>query len=81
MKKRTTARGWDIYIDTYKEIVFISLNGQKITQESKKQLALDFKKLSDCKVIVVEDINNIEYADVEKLLEEIKTLKKDDENE
>ena len=80
MKKRTTAQGWDIYIDTHKEIVFISLNGQKITQESKKQLVLDFKKLSGYKVILVENINNIEYADVEKLLGDIKK-DKDDENE
>ena len=72
MKKRTTAQGWDIYVDTHKDIVFISLNGQKITQESKEQLALDFKRLSGYKVILIEDVNNIEYADVEKLLEEIK---------
>lgn len=72
MKKRTTAQGWDIYIDTHKDIVFISLNGEKITPESKRQLGSDFKKISEYKIIVVEDINNIEYADVEKLLEEIK---------
>lgn len=80
MNKRTTAQGWDIYIDTHKDIVFISLNGEKITLESKKQLGSDFKKISEYKVIVVEDINNIEYADVEKLLEEIKK-EKDDDNE
>lgn len=80
MKKRTTAQGWDIYVDTHKEIVFISLNGEKITPESLEQLRYDFKKISEYKVIVVEDINNIEYADVEKLLEEIKK-EKDDENE
>lgn len=80
MNKRTTAQGWDIYIDTYKEIVFISLNGQKITPESLEKLRYDFKKISEYKVIAVEDINNIEYADVEKLLEEIKK-EKDDMNE
>ena len=79
MKKRTTAQGWDIYVDTHKEIVFISLNGEKITPKSLEQLRLDFKKISEYKVIAVEDINNIEYADVEKLLEEIKK-EKDDEN-
>ncbi len=75
MNKRTTAQGWDIYIDTYKEIVFISLNGEKITPESLEQLRSDFKKISEYKVIAVEDINNIEYADVDKLLEEIKNKK------
>ena len=80
MKKRTTAQGWDIYVDTHKDIVFISLNGEKITPESLKQLRYDFKKISEYKVIAIEDINNIEYTDVEKLLEEIKK-EKDDENE
>lgn len=77
MNKRTTAQGWDIYVDTHKEIVFISLNGEKITPESLEQLRSDFKKISEYKVIAVEDINNIEYADVEKLLEEIKKDKDD----
>lgn len=80
MNKRTTAQGWDIYVDTHKDIVFISLNGETITLESKEQLRSEFTRISEYKVIVVEDINNIEYADVEKLLEEIKK-EKDDENE
>lgn len=78
MNKRTTAQGWDIYIDTHKEILFISLNGEKITPESFEQLRSDFKRISEYKIIAVENINNIEYADVEKLLEEIKKEKDDD---
>lgn len=80
MKKRTTAQGWDIYIDTHKEIVFISLNMEMVTKKAEDELRNSFNKLSGYKVIVIDNINNIEYADVEKLLEEIKK-EKDDENE
>ena len=80
MNKRTTAQGWDIYIDTYKEIVFISLNVNVSSQKVIDDLEHSFNKLSGYKVIVIDNINNIEYADVEKLLEDIKK-EKDDEDE
>ena len=80
MNKRTTAQGWDIYIDTYKEIVFISLNVNVASQKVIDDLEHSFNKLSGYKVIVIDNINNIEYVDIEKLLEDIKK-DKDDENE
>lgn len=80
MNKRTTAQGWDIYVDTHKDIVLVSLNMEMVTKKAKDELSNSFKKLSGYKVVVIDNINNIEYADVEKLLEEIKK-EKDDENE
>lgn len=80
MNKRTTAQGWDIYIDTHKDIVLVSLNGQIIDKNAIKGIKDSFIRLSNYKLIIIEDINNIEYADVERLLEEIKK-DKDDENE
>lgn len=78
MEKRTTAQGWDIYIDAHKEIVFISLNVNVATDKVIDDLEHSFNKLSGYKVIVIDNINNIEYADVEKLLEDIKKEKGED---
>ena len=68
MNKRTTVEGWDIYIDTHKDIVLLSLNGDNITPDGIEMLVRDFEKLSEYKVIVVENINSVQYADIEKLL-------------
>lgn len=70
MKKRTTAQGWDIYIDTHKDIVFISLNVNVSSQKVIDDLEHSFNKLSGYKVIVIDNINNIEYADVEEVIRE-----------
>lgn len=75
MNKRTTVQGWDIYIDTHKEMVLFSLNGDKITPDGIDQLSRDFEKLSGYKVVVIQSINSVQYTDIERL------LKKDDVNE
>lgn len=68
MEKRTTAEGWDIYIDAHKEIVLVSLNGDEISDNALKQYVDSFQRLSDYKMVIVQNINSVRYADIEKLL-------------
>ncbi len=68
MEKRITAQGWDIYIDAHKEIVLVSLNGDEISENAMKYYVDSFQRLSDYKMVIVQNINSVQYADIEKLL-------------
>ena len=53
-------KGWDIYIDNHKNIMFISPN-EKITEKSISKIKKSFSDITDYKVVVIENIKDINY--------------------
>lgn len=58
--KKDTKNGVDIYIDSDKEIMYVSMN-QRMTPEASERLKESFSEILDYKIVVFESINDIKF--------------------
>lgn len=58
--KKETRDGVDIYIDSHKEIMYVSMN-QRMTPEASERLKESFSEILDYKIVVFESINDIKF--------------------